>query len=109
MADDTTYVYLRLSPDTRHSQVDFEEIEALAGGAGSITITPDARDHTVYSFALPQDIDATRLISALVIKPYIDEAWKKKRRLRPLRRKFGRNRRIKSPVADFLHRANAQD
>lgn len=77
MADDVTYVFLRLSPDTRHSQVDFEEIERLAGGVGSITITPDQRDNTVYSFALPQAVDATRLISALATKSYIDEAWKK--------------------------------
>lgn len=75
MAREITHVYLRLSAGALHSQVDFDEIETLTGGPGSITIEQDIRDDSVYSFILPRDIDATRLISALTLKAYVDEAW----------------------------------
>jgi len=76
MAEKVSFVYLRLRQDARHSQVDFEAIEALAD---SSPLQNDTRDPSVYFFALPQDIDessANRIISALVTTPYIDEAWK---------------------------------
>jgi len=81
MGEDVTHVYLRLSAGVRHSQVDFAEIEKLAGGHGAVSIQPDARDTSVYCLVLPHEIDraqATRIISALVTTSYIDEAWQEK-------------------------------
>lgn len=75
MAEKLSYVYLRLSAGVRHSQLDFEELEALAGGAA---LQNDSRDRSVYFFALPEEIDpssANRIISSLVIQPHIEEAW----------------------------------
>ncbi len=76
MTDEVTYVYLRLSAGARHSQVDFDEIEELAESA---ELQHDGRDDSVYVLAVPGDIDpsdANKIISALVTKSYIDEAWK---------------------------------
>lgn len=81
MSKDTTYVFLRLSAGVRHSQVDFEEIERLAG---AVSIRPDARDTSVYCLVLPQEIDgaqANRIVSALVTTGYIDEAWQETAKL----------------------------
>lgn len=78
MTDEVVHVYLRLSAGARHSQVDFERIESLAGGPGTVTIRPDSRDGSVYSFALPRDADpaqAVRIVSALAATPHIDEVW----------------------------------
>ena len=75
MADEVTTVYLRLAAGVRHSQVDFAAIEDLAWQA---PLQHDLRDPSVYFFALPAEIDAasaTRIVSALATKPYIDEAW----------------------------------
>ncbi|GEM_PF-3548115 len=80
MAEEVTYVYLRLSAGARHSQVDFEEIERLAGGPGTVLIQKDARDASIYCLVLPHEIDpaqANRIVSALATTPYIDEAWHK--------------------------------
>lgn len=79
MSKETTHVFLRLSAGVRHSQIDFDEIEKLAGGPGAVSIRPDARDHSVYCLVLPQEIDnaqANRIISALVTTGYFDEAWR---------------------------------
>ena len=73
--NNTSFVYLRLKPGIRHSQVDFEEIESLAN---SPKLETDDRDPSVFYFALPEDIelsDANRIVSSLAIKSYIDEAW----------------------------------
>ncbi len=73
----TSYVYLRLSDGARHSNVHMAAtvIESMLG---DIALEPDKRDQAVYFFALPEDIDpagAKKIISALVTKAYIDEAW----------------------------------
>ena len=68
-------LFLRLADNARHSQVDFDEIEQLADCA---TLKHDGRDYSVYYLSLPADFDtasANSLISTLVTKPYIDEAW----------------------------------
>ena len=68
-------LFLRLADNARHSQVDFDEIERLANSA---TLQHDGRDYSVYYLSLPKDFDAAsanQLISTLVTKPYIDEAW----------------------------------
>ncbi len=75
VADEISHVYLRLSANARHSQIDFDEIEGLADNA---ELHHDGKDYLLYSLALPGDLqpaDANRIISALVTKPYIDEAW----------------------------------
>lgn len=75
IGDEVTYVYLRLSAGARHSQVDFDEIEDLADSA---ELQNDGRDDSLYVLAVPGDIEsshANKIISALVTKSYIDEAW----------------------------------
>ncbi len=79
MGDKVSYLYLRLSAGARHSQVSMAAsvIETMLG---TVRLENDIRDNSVYCIALPEEIDdaqATRIISALVTEPYIDEAWRK--------------------------------
>ncbi|MCB9990925.1 MAG: hypothetical protein H6867_06050 [Rhodospirillales bacterium] len=77
MADHVSYVYVRLSDGARPSQIDLAAA-VLEDFIGAVTLEKDGRDNTVYCVPLPADLSEThrkQIISTLVTRSFIDEAW----------------------------------
>lgn len=79
MTDETTRIFVRLSPDARPSSIDMLPVDRLLGMAASPSaLTPDSRDCSVYFFEVPHGTDkktARKAMEALEGQASVDEVW----------------------------------